>query len=221
MYCVLSGRESLLRPGHFPDWVNLSCLMTLIGDRDVERHYHHYEEVWLWREGTARVWSEGMEFEIQPGQLSYTPDQRQHSFEAMGAHVMTLIVPKIPPTTSWGHLHLDETREILQPQWDSQLLMAKQTSLESGYEFPVTAFARQIIAGSCAYEFIISYAQTEAWFAVLIESGSLSGFVDAEMIELQAGQCLCVSKGVYCELRATAKANLTIVHGWPDFNTAA
>ncbi len=212
-YAILSGREELLNAGHFPDWVNLSALITLGGERDVERHYHHYEEVWLWQEGAARAWSEGIEISMRPGMLSYTPADRQHSFDTEGYHSLTLIVPRIPEGERWGHLHLDKTADVLQPTDNSILLMPEQTGLDSDYCFPVHSFAKQMLCGACEAGTKISICQERSWEALLINSGAVNVTIDAVETQLHADQCICIAAGNSVEIVVKEKANIVRVLG--------
>ncbi len=216
MYKVISGYDNLLNSNEFPEWADLSAFVITSPKepRDVEIHYHGYEEIWFWWGGKGGGWIEGAEYTLMPGVLSYAPPHRLHAIKQQGFRKNTLIVPRVPEGQKWGHLHLEETGETLKPERNTILLNPEQTLPGSAYEFPEGSFLKKCTGGVYQDGDAVVDGTCPAWTAVLVREGTLAVKTEGDSFELNPEQCICISKGTEAEVRASGTADAAVVRGW-------
>lgn len=108
---VVQTRKGALGAGNRPEW----CAVTSAGVFRVPReggrfdcHYHDCNEYWLVFRGRAKVWSEGQEYFVGPGDIVCTRAGDEHDvlevYEDLEAFWFE---DATPPGGRIGHLHRD------------------------------------------------------------------------------------------------------------------
>lgn len=91
-----------------PEW----CKVTSAGifkaphGRTFDRHYHDCHEYWLIYKGRARVMSEGVEYEVAPGDILCTKAGDEHDILEVYEDLEGFwFEDETPPGGRTGHLH--------------------------------------------------------------------------------------------------------------------
>lgn len=215
MYKILNTQQQS-DPALYPEWTNLGWFQNVRGITcDIEEHYHDAPEIWLWHEGGADGIFEGTPVDLHHGVLVYTPAKCLHSYKAHGMHSNTGISPKLDSTMRSGHLHLEETGELLIPEMASFHLPCKQNNPASPVDFPSGAFLKNAYCGEFNTGDTVYDNTCDNWIAILIREGQISGTVDGEELIAREGDLLIVSAGSKVKLHTDADSEIAFAIGWP------
>ena len=91
-----------------PDWLKASSfgMFRVPKGGEVELHYHDADEIWYVVEGRARVVSEGVEYEIGPGDLLCTGMGDEHGTLAVHEELLGFFLEtELEGLKRSGHLH--------------------------------------------------------------------------------------------------------------------
>lgn len=94
-----------------PDWLKTSAfgLFRVPKGGEVEMHYHDADEIWFIIEGRASVMSEGVEFEIGPGDMLCTGMGDEHGTVAVHEDLVGFFHEgELEGRRRRGHLHRAE-----------------------------------------------------------------------------------------------------------------
>lgn len=99
----------VMKNGHDkPDWVKWSAFGVFSCSRaaDFDRHYHDADEYWLIFAGRAIILSEGIQYEVGPGDIVCTRMGEEHDFLHVLEPVRAFYVEKeLQGLKRSGHLH--------------------------------------------------------------------------------------------------------------------
>lgn len=99
----------------FPSWSEVSRygVNTLqVGD-SVELHFHDCNEFWIIIEGRGVAMSEGVTYELGPGDMLLTKQGDEHSLEVTEKMVAVYFYGVMPPNSRDGHLHKENNEPFL------------------------------------------------------------------------------------------------------------
>ena len=106
---VISVREERMIGERRPAWstVTAAGIFTVPRMRGrFDRHYHDCDEYWLVYRGRALVLSEGVEFEVGPGDIVCTQAGEEHDVLAVAEDLEAFFwEDQLPPGGMRGHLH--------------------------------------------------------------------------------------------------------------------
>ena len=90
-----------------PPWSEVTAygVNTLKSGDTVERHFHDCNEYWIIIEGRGIATSEGVEYELGPGDMLLTKAGDEHSLEVTEPMVAVYFYGVMPPGGRTGHLH--------------------------------------------------------------------------------------------------------------------
>ena len=94
-----------------PDWLKASAfgMFRVPKGGAVELHYHDADEVWFIVEGRARVVSEGLEYEVGPGDLLCTGMGDEHGTIEVREDIFAFFLEAdLEGEKRKGHLHREE-----------------------------------------------------------------------------------------------------------------
>ena len=94
-----------------PDWLKASAfgMFRVPKGGAVELHYHDADEIWFIVEGRARVVSEGLEYEVGPGDLLCTGMGDEHGTIEVNEEILGFFLEaELEGQKRKGHLHRDE-----------------------------------------------------------------------------------------------------------------
>lgn len=93
----------------FPDWSEVTNygLNTLEAGAELELHFHDCNEYWIIVEGKGLATSEGVEYELGPGDMLLTKAGDEHSLVVTEKMVAIYFYGVMPPGGRTGHLHRD------------------------------------------------------------------------------------------------------------------
>lgn len=91
----------------FPAWSEVSRygVNTLQAGDTVELHFHDCNEFWIIIEGRGVATSEGVTYELGPGDMLLTQQGDEHSLEVTEKMVAVYFYGVMPPGGRVGHLH--------------------------------------------------------------------------------------------------------------------
>ncbi len=91
----------------FPVWSEVSRygVNTLQPGDSVELHFHDCNEFWIIIEGRGVATSEGVTYELGPGDMLLTKEGDEHSLEVTEKMVAVYFYGVMPPGGRVGHLH--------------------------------------------------------------------------------------------------------------------
>lgn len=214
---VLLDADQQNRPENYPPWCNLSWFHNCVGiDADVERHYHDLGEIWLWHEGRAEGEVGGETVPLRPGVMVYTPAGCQHAYRRQTRHSNTGIVPRGHPGVRRGHLHVDETGEAPVPETAPFWFAADENTPASPARFPREAFLESAYHGGYARGEQVWKGSRDAWWALLVRAGRLTGLVEGTSRSVATGELLIVHAGTHADIRAAAPSDVVFAFGWPS-----
>lgn len=106
---VVSVREERMIGDRRPPWSTVTAagifLVPQTGGR-FDRHYHDCDEYWLVYRGRAIVLSEGIEFEVGPGDIVCTQAGEEHDVLAVAEDLEAFFwEDRLPDDGLRGHLH--------------------------------------------------------------------------------------------------------------------
>lgn len=107
----------------FPSWSEVSRygVNTLQPGDTVELHFHDCNEFWIIIEGRGVATSEGVTYDLRPGDMLLTKQGDEHSLEVTEKMVAVYFYGVMPPGGRDGHLHretdvlfteLDDSQEV-------------------------------------------------------------------------------------------------------------
>ena len=94
-----------------PDWLSASAfgMFRVPKGKNVELHYHDADEIWFIVEGRARVVSEGLEYEVGPGDLLCTGMGDEHGTLEVHEDIFAFFLEsELEGQRRKGHLHREE-----------------------------------------------------------------------------------------------------------------
>ena len=94
-----------------PDWLKASAfgMFRVPKGGAVELHYHDADEIWFIVEGRARVVSEGLEYEVGPGDLLCTGMGDEHGTIEVNEEILGFFLEaELEGQKRKGHLHQEE-----------------------------------------------------------------------------------------------------------------
>jgi mannose-6-phosphate isomerase-like protein (cupin superfamily) len=91
----------------FPNWSEVTNygVNTLKPGDAVELHFHDCNEFWIIIEGKGIATSEGITYELNPGDMLLTKAGDEHSLEVTEAMIAVYFYGVMPPGGRTGHLH--------------------------------------------------------------------------------------------------------------------
>lgn len=94
----------------FPAWseVRNYGVNTLSVGQEVEPHFHDCNEYWIIISGRGLATSEGIEYELGPGDMLLTEAGQEHSLAVTEPMVAVYFYGVMPEHGRWGHLHHPE-----------------------------------------------------------------------------------------------------------------
>ena len=95
-----------------PDWLKASAFgsfrLPLGTPTSVELHYHDADEIWYISKGRARILSEGVEYEVRPGDLVCTGMGDEHQILEVYEELTGFFLEgELEGLQRPGHLHRD------------------------------------------------------------------------------------------------------------------
>lgn len=91
----------------FPAWSEVRAygVNTLAVGQEVEPHFHDCHEYWIIISGRGRATSEGVPYELGPGDMLLTEAGQEHSLVVTEPMVAAYFYGTMPAHGRWGHLH--------------------------------------------------------------------------------------------------------------------
>lgn len=106
---VYDVTKSAIHTGNGPEWADLTAAGIFRIPHEggtFDRHFHDYDEYWLIYQGTARVMSEGIEYEVGPGSIVCTEAGQEHDVLAVSGDLEAFYFETaLRPGGTAGHLH--------------------------------------------------------------------------------------------------------------------
>ena len=98
----------------FPDWSEVTTygINTLEPGAEVELHFHDCNEYWIIVEGQGRATSEGVNYDLGPGDMLLTRAGDEHSLEVTQKMVAIYFYGVMPEGGRKGHLHKGEDADF-------------------------------------------------------------------------------------------------------------
>ncbi len=96
-----------------PEWLRLSSwgVYTAAKGGQSDLHFHDCDEYWIVVQGRARVMTEGLEYEVGPGDMVATRMGAQHQLvEALDDLVLVWVEDELRGQKRPGHLHREGSR---------------------------------------------------------------------------------------------------------------
>ena len=110
---------------NFPKWSETQKygISHLKVGAEVEPHFHDCNEYWIIVEGRGHAKSEGIDYELGPGDMLLTEAGNYHSLVVTEKMVAIYYYGVMPPNGRWGHLH-----EGVDPPFKEYLASLKETA---------------------------------------------------------------------------------------------
>lgn len=91
----------------FPEWSEVENygVNTLNAGDEVELHFHDSNEYWIIITGSGTAVSEGVSYELGPGDMLLTKAGDEHSLVVREKMVAVYFYGKMPQGGRYGHLH--------------------------------------------------------------------------------------------------------------------